>query len=597
MTIFLSRKKDMVEAMKSIRVIQSWNAEINRVLGKDEQYKKVFRNASAHWVKHSENYVKNASDEEIKERMKILDKEVENCQDELAEYKKRSKPTPYLVAKKDIKASPESVTPKKPAQKTQIQSISQSKPQPKPTDYVGNWKGAVKQPGAVAYSIEMNIRLDNENKVVGVSYYPELKCSGSLTLDKSRKNSAISFFESKGKASYCAETGKIKLTQNDDGSVNWQWYYSDGRLGPTAKIVKVNVSAGMAQLLQSKNKPKQVAKVNKKQLKEIVATQAPKKSTKKLTKVPVKVKQIKGNKSALNVNSFTSKGLNYESELMAIYLGDFKHARLKRGSVAVSAMFRKYLEAYGKYCDVYLPKNKVPITVRRCSRESVTTNGYGVEIDRSCIEWVDVPTGLYADPDLYNSSNRASRQAGKEVLGTMFNFNDPFGSRALVDDAVSLGNDMKKLMQKNKCNSIGLRRFEKNLDHFVGNKSPLLLPGRQTLTSTMSHQPVNFNAVNLNIKSLLDDLILENSKGWMMNRYRSGSISNLVVRSGNNNGSPRRVTADYQYTTMGFTDKGNVVLTFANNLPKCLYFFDAPKTCRHPSRGILNKYERGKYSK
>ena len=590
MVIFMSREKNMAKAMKTIGVIQSWDGEINRILGRDERYQEVSRNVTAHWAKHFGTYVKNASDAEVKERMKILDKEAVNCEEELTNYKKRSKPTPYAVAKKDTKAKPKSLTsstpssPGIPARKTKAQH--------KQTDYVGNWKGAVKQPGAVAYSIEMNIRLDNENKLVGVSYYPELKCSGSLTLDNSAKNSSISFFESKGKNSYCAATGKIKLTQNDDGSVNWQWFYSDGRLGATAKIIKAPVSARMAQLLQPPKKPKEVAKVNNKPQK-IPTRQKEKKST----KTSNKVKQHKDNKTALNVNSFTSKGLNYESELMAIYLGDFKHARLKRGGLAVSGMFRKYLKAYGKFCDAYLPKNKVPITVQRCATERVTKNGYGQETDRTCVEWVDVPTGLYAKPDLYYSSNRASKQAGKQVVGTMFNFNDPYGSRALVDDAVSLGNDMENLVQKNKCNSKGLRRFEKNLNRFVENKSPLMLPGKQTLASTMSHQPVSFNAASINIKSLIDVLILENSKGWMMNRYHSGSVSNIVVKSRNSNGSPRLVHANYSYTGMGKKFTGGVALTFANNLPQCLYFSDAPKTCRHPSRGIINKYERGRYSK
>jgi len=602
MTIFMSRKKNMVEAMNTIQVIQSWDAEINRILGKDESYKKVSLNVNAHWAKHFGTYVKNASDAEIKERMKILDKEAVNCQDELTKYKKRSKPTPYAVAKKDTKSLTSS--PMIPAQNKSVQkkptpkkTAQKTKAQPKQTDYVGNWIGAVKQPGAVAYSVEMNIRLDNENKLVGVSNYPELKCSGSLTLDNSPKNSSISFFESKGNASYCAATGKIKLTQNDDGSVNWQWFYSNGRLGATAKIIKTKVSARMAQLLQPKNMPKEVAKVKTKEPQKVAISQGPKKSTKISTKTPIKVKQRKDNKTALNVNSFTSKGLNYESELMAIYLGDFKHARLKRGGLAVSGMFRKYLLAYGKFCYAYLPKDKVPITVRRCARESVTTNGLGVETNRSCVEWVDVPTGLYADPNLYYSSNRASRQAGKQVLGTMFNFKDPYGSRALADDAISLGNDMENLVQKNKCNSIGIRRFEKNLNRFAENKSPLMLPGKQTLASTMSNQPVSFNAASLNIKSLIDDLIQENAKGWMMNRYRSGSVSNLTVQSRNSNGSPRLVHAKYVYDGMGKMFTGTVSLSFANNLPQCLYFSDAPKTCRHPSRRIINNYERGKYSK
>jgi len=297
--------------------------------------------------------------------------------------------------------------------------------------------------------------------------------------------------------------------------------------------------------------------------------------------------------SQLKVGSFTSQGLNYETELMAIYLGDFENARLDRNGMAISSLFKGYLDAYGKFCRKYLPANKVSITVSKCATERVTKNGWGTITNTSCVKWVNVPTGLYADPKLYNSSNQISRNAGMKIFGNVFS-GDPFASRAIVDDVLSVGNDMNTLVQKNKCNNAGLKRFETNLYYFVEGKAPLTLPGKETLSLIRNVYQVDLDSANLNLKTLLDDLISENAKGWMMNRYSSGSVSNINVRS-DKSGSPQTVKARYNFSSFGKIYSGNVSLTFAKNIPKCLYFSDAPQTCRHPSRRVINKYEKGKY--
>ena len=116
----------------------------------------------------------------------------------------------------------------------------------------------------------------------------------------------------------------------------------------------------------------------------------------------------------LTIRSFTAKGLNFESELMAIFLGDFDHARLKPGDTLTSSLLTKYLYAYGQQCDAYLPANKVAITESVCAEEQVTRNGYGIEVDRSCVRWIQKPTGLYADPVLYSVSNNLQPQRRNE---------------------------------------------------------------------------------------------------------------------------------------------------------------------------------------
>ena len=298
----------------------------------------------------------------------------------------------------------------------------------------------------------------------------------------------------------------------------------------------------------------------------------------------------------LNVGSFTTNGLNFESELMAIYLGDFNHARLEPVSTVTSALLSKYLYAYGKQCDAFLPSDKVAITESECAAEEVTRNGYGMVISRNCVRWREKLTGLYADPRLYSINNSLARNAGLNMLGGML-YGDPFAARAIADDLIAIGNDMNNLVSKNKCYNAGLERFENNLVRFITKNQPLLLPGKETLELVFSSSKVNLKLDNLDLGALLNDLIAENARGWMMNRYLLHSVGNIRVTSKSRSGKPESVRASYFFKNFGKRYRGDVVLNFKNDLPACLYFSDAPQTCRHPSRGIVNRYQRGAYVK
>ena len=302
------------------------------------------------------------------------------------------------------------------------------------------------------------------------------------------------------------------------------------------------------------------------------------------------------NASQLSVGSFTTRGLNLETELMAIYLGDFGNSRLKPDSMLVSAIFNNYLYAFGRYCDAYLPANKVPITETVCTEEEVFTNGYGIETRRNCVNWIEKPTGYYADPKLYRANNRRSFNNGITALEQIIS-GQALGGMTIVDDAVSLGNDMNNLVRQNGCGNAGLKRFETNLYNFTQGKRALLLPGRETLAMLHNSNTVSFNVDDLNLWALLEGLIAENSRGWMMNSYMRGSVGNIRVVSNNSDGSPRTIRASYAFSSFGKRYNGNVQLSFSHHLPDCLYFSDAPQTCRHPSRAIINKYEKGKYQK
>jgi len=156
---------------------------------------------------------------------------------------------------------------------------------------------------------------------------------------------------------------------------------------------------------------------------------------------------------------------------------------------------------------------------------------------------------------------------------------------------------MKELVKRNDCNSDALKRFESNLYRFVENMEPLRLPGNPTVASLGLSQASSFTVGNLELRKLLDDLIVENSKAWVFNRYRKGSLFDIKVQSSDDKKMLYKVVAGYDSSIKSKDGKNKVVLTFDKNIPHCLYFSDAWDTCRHPSRKIVNDYERGRYLK
>lgn len=309
--------------------------------------------------------------------------------------------------------------------------------------------------------------------------------------------------------------------------------------------------------------------------------------------------------SRLSVKNFTSKGLNYETELLAIYLGDFKNARIKPKDTLTYMLYKSYLEAYGRYCDAYLPSNKVAITTSECSVKKITKNGYGRVTGESCSEWVDVPTGLYANPELYSAYTYSTRKMASNTISDVLSggvFSALFKASSIIattkDNNESIGNDMNNLVQRNKCDNAGLTRFVVNFIGFMVKEKPLLLPGKEILSDLQDMHNINFNLANINFKKLLDDLIEENAKGWQFNIYRQGSVYNISGIPNNKTETPTRMSASYSYDSVGGGPyAGSVTLTFSNGIPKCLYFSDASQVCRHASRGIISNYEKGKYSK
>jgi hypothetical protein len=300
----------------------------------------------------------------------------------------------------------------------------------------------------------------------------------------------------------------------------------------------------------------------------------------------------------LTATSLKVGGLNYEKELMALFLGDFPNSGLEPESGTFASLFPSYVTAFARTCKAYLPSNRVEITKQECARESTPVNIYGNPVGATtCVEYRTVGTGLYADPALLAISERLqARQAGK-LIGGMFNRSqDPMATTRQMTDVMLLAhNDMNQLLRANQCNSMAIKRLQDNMVRFAGGGSPLRLSSGATLASVQARAVRRDPSKPADYARLIDDLIVENSRGWTLNQYIRGSVRSVSVQGQDSGSAPSSIRARYSFSQLGKPQVGEVRVSFQQGLPKCLFFFDAPSTCRIASPRIANAFERGEY--
>lgn len=291
---------------------------------------------------------------------------------------------------------------------------------------------------------------------------------------------------------------------------------------------------------------------------------------------------------------FSVKGLTNEKLLTSLYRGEFLDIPFDRDNVGFVTLFEAYMNFYARRCSAYLPPNKVEMTRRECATERETRNGFGTVVDRYCVEWVTVRTGLYADPEMYEAKLILARLKAADSLRDVFALlgqKDPVGGMLkMAGNAQAAISDMDALFQMNACASPGLKRFQENLRLFALNKQ---LGGRAT-TSAVVTPPPGTPFKDQNYTKLAEDLIFEQSKTWMMNQFVSGSVG-VRVSSRDDKGRPSEIMAGYVYNGYNGRSRGSVTLTFTDGLPECMYFFDFPTTCRTPNRRIVAAYANGDY--
>lgn len=300
----------------------------------------------------------------------------------------------------------------------------------------------------------------------------------------------------------------------------------------------------------------------------------------------------------MSANSLKVDNLNYESEILAIFLGDFANARMEPESSQYSVLLSGFIGAFSRKCDSSLPANKVEIMASRCVAEQVTRNGFGVEISRSCARYETYGTGRFADPVLLAISKRTQGQQSNILLGDILNGQGRApgaGARQMTDVALAAQGDMDTLINQNQCGSAAMARLQTNLKRFGNGERGLKLANGATLASVRQGSGASGAYVPSDYGAMIDALVAENARGWMINRYVRGSVSSVSVGSKDAAGRPGRVTASYGFNTLGQISRGNVVLTFEDGRPACLYYSDAPRTCRIPSPGIVTAYEKGEY--
>lgn len=291
--------------------------------------------------------------------------------------------------------------------------------------------------------------------------------------------------------------------------------------------------------------------------------------------------------------------LGTEAEVTAIYLGDFKHARVEPTSPTFSVMIGSYISAFDSNCRAALPANKVEVMKTECARETYQVNGYGQQVGNStCVEYRAVPSGVYAAPDVYAAQQAVEREvAGRTGAKIMSNLGA--GIASVLDASKAVGNDMYTLVQQNGCTSPGLLRFQANLVRFALGQPGLTLPTGDTLESVRVRVAPAAGGTptfkESNYSRLLDELIEANSQSWLMNKYQSRSVAQINVLGRDSAGQPRAIYAKYAFSASGRAGVGAVTLVFEDGLPKCLRFDDQRNECRIVSPAVVSQYERGQY--
>ena len=308
---------------------------------------------------------------------------------------------------------------------------------------------------------------------------------------------------------------------------------------------------------------------------------------------------------------FTAAGLNDEDDLVRIYTGDFQSVQMDRGGMPFMMILSGYMTDFGNECKQFLPSNKVEITQQVCNDASVSPpyspdgvhDIYGNPIRTSgCSGYHTEGTGVYADPRLYAAVQDVSAQAQAHLVQNMLGVQTGKNGRAanpftigsqMTDQIVAVRGEPKALISANGCGSAGLKNFQANLIRFANGETPVKYGGAIAPAPVASAGGPSKDA---DYTRLVDDLVTDNARGWLMNRYQPGSITDPIV-SHDPEGLPVRIMARYSYSGGQGRQSGRVTVSFKDGTPDCLYFSDAPDTCRAASQRVISAYQRNAYAK
>lgn len=293
--------------------------------------------------------------------------------------------------------------------------------------------------------------------------------------------------------------------------------------------------------------------------------------------------------------SINTTGLKHGDLIRNFFEGNFDDIEFTRDDLVFSGMYYKYLEAYSRNCGDYLPTNKIELIEQKCVREQVTENGFGVELSRVCIEYVDVPTGIYASPSVYDTYKDLSGIKNYTAISTAFGaLLNPNKLGNMTNDAMrtrELGSDLVQLLKQNGCNSKAVKRFEDNLIAFAHNELPITF-GKHSGVK-LSSGGVDYSRKQ-DFVELLDDLLYADSKSWLF-QYAPGYVVIKDIQRMEGRNIPTRIEASYRFESTSGYNWDVVELTFKNGIPDCLRFPKFGNQCKTANRQVIAKLKQGNY--
>jgi hypothetical protein len=299
---------------------------------------------------------------------------------------------------------------------------------------------------------------------------------------------------------------------------------------------------------------------------------------------------------SLTESSFSTSGVTNQALVQNIYAGRFEDITLERDDMFFGFLYGKFLAVYGEKCKASLPANRVPIMKAICDHSVVTVNGWGVEVGSRCLHYTDVPTGVYADPEMYAAKLAVEKSIDANAIRQTMRLlssagKDPFApAMNMLSATADMERDIDRLLELNACGSPGMKRFQENLKRYALGKQSIPLNANSKARATPPS-----NVRDSDHQALVEDLISDFAMSWAVNHYVGGSVNDVQVTARDADGRPLTIAARYRYKGFNGLSDGSVRIAFADGLPECMYFFDSPSTCKTPNRKIVAAYRDGRY--
>lgn len=312
---------------------------------------------------------------------------------------------------------------------------------------------------------------------------------------------------------------------------------------------------------------------------------------------------------------FNAKGLSHENLVTLLMQGSFAAINTAASSSMFNSLYGSYLNSYAQQCAAdpkTRPKDFVEMTNLQCVQEGITTtyyrNGTFSESAPYCTQWKDVPSGLFADPKMWEVKKKLDAVFLGDTYKHLFAATQGLGlglgvgaggaampsPKQIAEAAATRAKDMQALIEMNGCNSPGLMRFQENLRLYAMNRPFGIRPDGSTAppipipaTGTAFEDP--------NYAALLEELIKGEARSWQINKYVLKSIADPTVASRDDQGRPLDVSAKYRFGGMDGVRTGSMRVTFIEGYPECLYFSDQPDSCRAPDKKVVAQYVHGAF--